>query len=230
MQQTDASRKTLAGIDLFTGLSADRLRAIEKKCRWLTFEADQTILERNEEGEDVYFVAAGGVRVRNDSIGGGEISLADVEAGNFFGELSGIDDRGRSASVVAREETVVAVLPRGDFVAVLKESPDTAVKLVEHLSSIIRSSNERVSQLVDLTPNQRIFAELIRLASPSPDDDGIWLIDPLPMHSEISGWAGTDSQDVSLAVGTLIREGVVRRRDKSLIISDYPKLRMLTGM
>jgi CRP-like cAMP-binding protein len=112
----------------------------------------------------------------------------------------------------------------------LKEFPDLAIKLIDYLSAIIRSANQRLTQLVDPSPHQKIYAELIRLATPSTLEDGIWLIDPLPRHSEISGRAGTDNHDVSLAVGALIREGVARRRDNSLIIKDYPKLRMLRGL
>ncbi len=211
-------------------LSKEQLHAIETKCQWLNIAADQIIFERDVGGNGVYFVTSGGARVVNDAISGENITFADVEVGNFFGELSCVGDHGRSARVVAREDTVVAVLPRGDFIAILKEFPDIAIKLIEYLSSIIRQSNERVTELVDLSPDQRIYAELVRMASPSAHDDSIWLIDPLPMHSEISGRAGTESQDVSLAVGTLIREGVARRRDNSLIISDYPKLRMLRGL
>ena len=230
MQQMETSQNTLAGIDLFTDLSKEQLHAIETKCQWLNFSEDQTIFERDVDSDGVYFVTSGGARVVNDAISGEDITYADVEVGNFFGELSCIGDYGRSARVVAREDTVVAVLPRGDFIAMLKEFPDLAIRLIEYLSSIIRQSNERVKELVDLSPDQRIYAELIRMASQSAKDDRIWLIDPLPMHSEISGRAGTESQDVSLAVGTLIREGVARRRDNSLIINDYPKLRMLRGL
>ena len=90
--------------------------------------------------------------------------------------------------------------------------------------------NERLTEFVDLTPDQLIHAELLRLAAPSLNDDRQWLIDPLPQHGAISRRAGTDGEAVSLAIGTLIREGVARRRDNSLIISDYPKLRMLRGL
>ena len=230
MQNTDTSPYSLAGIDLFMDLSRERLFAIEAKCEWLNFAAEQIIFERDVDSDGVYFVVSGGARVVNDAVSSEEITFADVEVGNFFGELSCIGDRGRSARVIARQDTVVAVLPRAEFVAILKEFPDIAIKLIEYLSSIIRHSNDRLTELVDLSPDQRIYAELIRLASPSAHDERVWLIDPLPMHSEISGRAGTESHDVSLAVGTLIREGVARRRDNSLIINDYPKLRMLRGL
>ena len=230
MQKIETSPDTLASINLFTDLSKEQLSAIGTKCRWLNFAADQIIFERDVDSDGVYFIVSGAARVVNDAGIGEELTFADVEAGTFFGELSCVGDRGRSARVVAREDTVVAVLPSGDFIVLLKEIPDIAIRLIEYLSSIIRRSNERLTEFVALTPDQRIYAELLRLAAPSPKDDGQWLIDPLPPHSEISGRAGTDSEAVSLAIGTLIREGVARRRDNSLIISDYPKLRMLRGL
>jgi CRP-like cAMP-binding protein len=230
LQQIDASDHSLAGTELFKALPPEQLRAFESRCRWLSFEAGQTIIERHDTRSEVYFVVSGIARVVNYLADGREVVLADVGTGSFFGELSGIDCLGRSAYVVAREDTVTAALGSADFLALLRECPDAALKLIQHLTSIIRAANERVSALVDLSPHQRIYAELVRLANPSPAGDGSWTIDPLPMHSEISGWAGTNSEVVSLAVGNLIREGVARRRDKSLIIHDFPRLRMLTGI
>jgi CRP-like cAMP-binding protein len=230
LQPTDESGYGLAGAELFGSLPPEQLQAFEARCRWHTFDAGQTIIERDENRSEVYFVVEGTARVVNYLADGREVVLADVGAGSFFGELSGIDCLGRSAFVVAREQTVAAVLGSDDFMDLLRDCPDAALKLIHHLTSVIRSANERVSALVDLSPHQRIYAELVRLANPSAVGDGSWTIDPLPMHSEISGWAGTNSEVVSLAVGTLIREGVARRRDKSLIIHDFPRLKMLTGI
>lgn len=230
LQRTDESGYSLAGADLFGSLPLEQLQAFEARCRWLAFDAGETIIERDDVRPDVYFVVEGTVRVVNYLADGREVVLADVSAGGFFGELSGIDCLGRTAFVVAREDTVAAVLGSDEFLELLHDCPEAALKLIQHLTSVIRSANERVSALVDLSPHQRIYAELVRLANPSAAGDGSWMIDPLPMHSEISGWAGTNNEVVSLAVGTLIREGVARRRDKSLIIHDFPRLKMLTGV
>ena len=192
--------------------------------------AGQTIFEREAECDGVYFVASGSARVVSGLSDGEDLILSHVEVGSFFGDLSCVGDSSGTARVLACEDTVVAVMDRGYFVATLKKFPDIAIKLIENMSSIIRHSNDRLAELVELSPEQRVYAELLRLATPSANDNTIWLIDPLPRHSEISGRAGTENQDVSLAVGALIRDGVARRRDNSLIIKDYPRLRMLRGL
>jgi CRP/FNR family cyclic AMP-dependent transcriptional regulator len=227
VQDIETLVKTLSGIDLFKDVSQDQRQRLEKKCHWQTFSKNQVIFEKASEGDAVYFVVSGGAWAVNNATDGPEIICAEIEVGRFFGELSCVGDGDRSARVIAREDTLVAVFQHVDFISALKESPDLAIKMIELLSSIIRQSNERLTEVADLSPDQRVYAELIRLANPSTGEDNSWVIDPLPLHSEISGRAGTKSEDVSLAFGTLIREGVARRRDSSLIIKDFSKLQML---
>ena len=52
----------------------------------------------------------------------------------------------------------------------------------------------------------------------------------MPAHNELAAWATTDRATVASAIGGLVREGVVRRKDRSYLIGDYAKLRTLTEL
>lgn len=87
-------------------------------------------IRSGSDNHDVYFVIEGRVRVVNCWQVGREISFQDLEAGECFGELSAIDQRPRSASVVALVDTLLASLPSRTFLDLLVKYPDVALALM----------------------------------------------------------------------------------------------------
>ena len=222
--------RNLDGIDLLGELSQSDRRELESKCKWRECAPDEIILSQDDESVDVYFIVAGTVRAITGTGDGQEVVLADLKVGSFFGEVSAIDNRGRSARIISREPTVIAVLGRDDFRAMLVAHPKVALKLLEHLAGIVRTTNVRVSDILERTPSQRVYGELLRMAEPNPSGDGSWIISTVPAHNELAAWATTDRATVASAIGGLVREGVVRRKDRSYLIGDYAKLRTLTEL
>ena len=159
-----------------------------------------------------------------------EVALADLHAGDHFGELSAVDARERSARVAGSGHCLIASLRREDFLELLAQHPKVALRLLDHFAAIIRAMNDRVSALSTLSPRQRIYDELLRLAEPNPTDDGTWIIEVVPSHHEIASWAGTDKQDVANAIGALVRDDIMTRRHKSFVITNHPKLKRLSIM
>ena len=104
----EESAPRLAGIALLRSMSEAELRALEQRCRWRRFGAGQQIVDRDSEDRSVFFVVEGRVRVVDYSPGGREVIYAVLGPGSHFGELAAIDGRGRSASVLAVEDCVLA--------------------------------------------------------------------------------------------------------------------------
>ena len=220
---------TLNGIPLLRDVSPAALRTIEQKCRVTTYEPDETIVDRDDSTLDVFFILSGSARVMNLMAEGREISLADLRAGDHFGELSAIDCRERTARIISTGKTTIAALPREDFVALLLEHPRVVLELLERFAEIIRSANRHVHTLSTLTAHQRIFKELLRLIEPNSNGDGSWLIELVPNHQEIASWADTNKQEVAVAIGALVRDGILERRNRSFLIRDRNRLRDLAG-
>src|SRR4051794_19126559 len=75
----------------------------------------KVILEENSDNQNIYFVLTGRVRASYISEDGKEISLADIGAGDCFGEFSVIDGGPTSAAVMATEDSRVASISRSRF-------------------------------------------------------------------------------------------------------------------
>ena len=222
---------SLADIHILKELPSEDLRTIEQKCEWIKFDANDIILDPSDtDKHEVYFLVEGTVRIANDRDDSEEISLADLDAGSHFGELSAIDAQGRAARVRGTEHCIIARLDRTDFRALLVEVPKLSLQLIEHFVAIIRSMNERVTALTSLTPHQRIFTEFLRISEPNPNGDGTWVISVVPTHKEIASWSETNKSEVANAIGGLVRNGVMERHHRSFKIKDHTKLKLLAGL
>ena len=224
------SARRLDNISLLEDLPAEAMRGLEPKCRWLEFGAHQTVLDRDDNTHEVYFIVKGTVRVMNYLGDDREVALADLQEGDHFGELSAVDSLERSARVVGSDNCIIAALPREHFIALLLDHPRVSLRLLDHFANIIRNMNQRVSSLSSMSSHQRIFAELLRMAEPNPRGDGSWMIRTVPHHNEIASWSGTEKPDVALAIGSLVRDGILQRKHKTFVIKDHAKLRMLVNM
>lgn len=196
-------------------------RELEKRCVWKEYKSDEQIIDRESESRDVYFVVGGVVRIVNYSYSGREVSYDEIRAGGMFGELSAIDGKPRSASVVSIKRSLIASLSPEVFKKAMREHPEFAVSVIERLTVIIRASNERIMDLSTLGAYTRVYAEILRLARILVKDDAeAAVIDPLPVHSDLAARCGTTRETVARAVSDLIKKGVAEKQGAGLNIKD----------
>ena len=113
-----------------------------------TFAPGEIILEDEEEGDSLYLIAKGRVRISKRDRQGHETVLALLHAGDFFGELELIDGRPRAARVTAVDECVVCSLSRTAFEKQLRQIPALAYRLLQVLSVRLRTvDNQFVAEL-----------------------------------------------------------------------------------
>ena len=219
--------ETLKGVSLLKDLSPEAIRKIEAKCKWHHFAENEEIFSRGSPSAEVYFIVRGTVRVVIYSGPEQEIKLANFPEGEYFGEMAAIDESPHSADAFAQTDTLLASLDHKTFVDLLIKYPQLSLQINKRLVQIIRGLDVRVLDLAGLTPTQRVYMELLRLAGPAVKPDGTWGIRNMPNHREIAIWAGTIPATVARVIGHLARNGVVERHHKTLYINDYFRLRQL---
>ncbi len=218
---------SLASIEVFQDITNAEIQLIENKCTWRSFAAQQQIIERISDSKDVYFIMNGTVRVVNYSLSGKEISFEDISNGALFGELSAIDGGERSANVIAISDTVVAIMPPDIFKKMLAEYPNIASRLMKRLAGIIRISVDRIMDLSTLGANNRVYAELLRLAkikNQSFDENIKNITIAIPNHSNIASRVSTTRETVARVFGELTKNGIIKKANNKLEISDINRL------
>jgi CRP-like cAMP-binding protein len=214
----------LSGIGLLKGLTAHERQQIEQNCRWRRYGADEQIIDRQADSSDLCFVVEGRVRVVNYSASGREITLDDISAGEYFGELAAIDGRPRSANVMSLTASLVATLSREQFRALVETHPKLGFQVMERLASMVRHSTERIMDLSTLAANNRVMAELLREARISMKGDNEAKISPIPVHGDLASRVSTTRETVARVLGDLARQGIVVRTKDSLVIRDVARL------
>jgi len=215
-----------ASLQFFTALPGDTLMAISRRCRVRRFSAGQHVLNHQEASTDVFFVLEGRVRVLLYSPSGRDVSFRDLLPGEVFGELAAIDAGPRSATVVAREPTRLAVVSQADFLELIRTYPDVAHALLRHLVGLIRRYSQRVYELSTLGVEQRVRLEILRTACDLMDDGGKAILRPAPTLAEIASRVSTTSEAVSREIARLAREGFIAREGKDLVVYDVGRLSM----
>jgi CRP/FNR family cyclic AMP-dependent transcriptional regulator len=218
--------RTLAKLDFFADLPPDRIADIDELCQWHLFERNEIILERSSKSDDALFLLTGEARVVFRLESGEEIKIAKVGAYDVIGALSAIDAEQRSADVIANSPCRVASMQRTDFIEVLRHEPRVSVRLLHRFAKIIRGLNTRVKDLSLVTPQQRLYGELIRLARPA-DGEAPLAVPEMPHHDQLAEWANTTRDVVAFAIGSIARRGIVERKNKTLYIRDPEALREL---
>ena len=223
---TENSHHDLSHVSLFSDLAPDEVRDVVSIAKWHHVPAGETIFDQENDTLEVYCVVAGSVRILT-IVGDREVTLAEIPAGNVFGEIAAIDGLPRSAKTVAIVDSVLASIEGPAFVKIMLKYPAIALKIIQRLSRVVRGLDKRVTTLSTLTEEQRVVIELLRIAETDPKIPNGWYIPTMPVHSDLAGWAGTSRDVVAQTIGKLAREGVVKRRGMALVICDWPQMQML---
>jgi len=147
LNETELLRK----LDFFEPLEQKIIKKIAAMCIVREFVPGEYIVRQGESGLGLYFITAGQARVEIERKGV-RAAIAELQAGDFLGELSMIDDKARSASVVCLEDTRCLLLTRDSFTKLVKKYPEIAIQMVRSLAGRIRATNEKVSAPVVAPP------------------------------------------------------------------------------
>ena len=154
----------LRTIELLEGLAPEKLDLLAQQCVWRNYEAGRRIISRNAADRDVYLLVAGRVRITSYSQGGRQVTFRDIAAGEIFGEVAALDGEPRSADAIALDEALVASLSPTQFARLMAQEPAIGGRMMKRLAALVRSLSERVIDLSTLGVQNRIHAEILRLA------------------------------------------------------------------
>ena len=216
----------LSRIHIFSGLNSLELNIIANSCRQEMYQSGDKIIDQMSNTQEVYFIAEGAVRITNLTSSGKEVTLEILDKNKCFGELAAIDGGKRSSSVTAIKASLIFSMSAMDFQKILKEHSSVAQKVMVMMASVIRTSCERITELVTLGANARVLAELMKKIDEQRRDtvaNEIY-VENFPTHSEIARRASTTRETVSRVLSALAKKNIILRQGTSLKILDVSVL------
>lgn len=210
----------LATVQLFSGLDRSELQRFADVTREKFYPKGSVILFENDPGDSLFVVRSGRVKVVLIGEDGREVILGVLGVSEHFGELSLIDDRPRSAHVIAMEDSHLLVLRREDFRARVEASPKVAWALLAELSRRLRRADDKIGGLVLLDVPGRIARLLIDLA----DESGGQAIEKSLTHQTIAQMIGASRETVSRAMKDFQDAGWITVERRRIALADRPAL------
>ena len=202
---------TLADLPFFRGADAAALAKVAAAARWRTVEPGQVVVDDDEPSTDIFFVAAGSVRVQLRAASGREVLLNEFGSGEFFGELSAIDGAPRAANVTAVARSRLCIIPAQTFLDFIFTNPAACHGLLRTLTAKLRLQTERTLEREALPVRLRLFSELLRLSRPRTGTPGERVVSPPPPHHELAARIGARREVVSRELSDMTKEGWLAR-------------------
>ncbi len=172
---TDAA--LLADVGFFKLLDDDERAVLAQQIDRNTIAAGTTIFREGDPGGVMYVIRSGKVELWLYDEDHKRVVLATFEDGDFFGELSLLDQEPRSATATTLSDTEVLVVDRTDLQLLFKQKPDAALDVISVLGNRLRFTSEIVRSRATRNPNEVIEERLTvgdRLADKLAAFGGSW--------------------------------------------------------
>lgn len=145
-RELDPALRALRRVSLFADLPDEVLANLSSNAAVRRFRQGETIVRQGEESHSLLVVASGVVEVLLDTRGGDSVRLHEFHAGDYFGEMSLLDGRPRSANAIALTDCQILELDRE---AVLSQTTPLTRKLLVELAMRVRRTDNTVTDLTD---------------------------------------------------------------------------------
>ncbi len=133
----------LRSVPLFSDVDGSDLHYISEITKQVEISSGQTIFEVNDEGDALYLIESGSVRVVTG--GAKAVTLAILQERDCFGEMAILDSQPRSASVVVQKDAKLLMITRADFQGLLLARPKIAFSLFSTLSQRLRATLSKLT-------------------------------------------------------------------------------------
>src|SRR5215510_5507329 len=138
--------QSLARVPLFKRLEPHELEHLAEEIDQVNYKAGETIFNEHDRGDALYVVEEGQVRIWVVDEDVEEVTLAELNPGEFFGELAVLDRGERSTNASALTDVHLHRLSSDDFQKFLMEHPDCAIDVICEIGTRMRQTNQLVSK------------------------------------------------------------------------------------
>ncbi|EOR72758.1 Crp/Fnr family transcriptional regulator [Thermobifida fusca] len=222
----DETNEVLSKAPLFEALDEEGAAALRSSITEVRLGRGQTLFSEGDEGDRLYVMLSGKVKLTRKSADGRENLLAVLGPGEMLGELSLFDPGPRTASAVAVTDAVLAGLGHDDLRPFIMRQPEVAVHLLKALATRLRRTNDVVADLVFTDVPGRVAKALLDLAERfgKQSEDGLHVHHDLTQE-ELAQFVGASRETVNKALAEFALRGWLRIEAKAVVLLDVERLR-----
>jgi len=152
--------EALRSVPLFASLDDSAAAHLRNLLAEQEVPSNTRLFKQGDEGNAMYLIERGRVRISIKDEAKQELTLAELAQGDFFGEMSLIDGRQRSADANVIEDARLAILSRDSFLIFVRSNPDVALEMLSALSERLRRTDQLLRSRVSKNANEEEKARL----------------------------------------------------------------------
>ncbi len=216
----------LERVPFLAALPPGDLRWLAERVRRRRFARGDLIFQKDDPGQSLFIIESGSVRIYVPGTQGADLTLAVMGESDFFGDMSLLDGRPRSASAAAAADAVLLSLERSDFSSLLQSRPDAAMSILAVIARRLRDSDQMASDLAFLDVSGRLARRLLDLSGTNgvQREDGI-LLQVTLTQEELANMIGVTRESVNRNLSMFRRLGLIAREGRKIILRNPEGLR-----
>lgn len=216
---------------LFERLSPDEIAGVERASQARQVARGGLVYLPADDGNAVYLVAAGRIKLYHLTADGKQAVLALIEPGELFGELAVLDRGPREEFAEAMETATVVRIPLDAFERLMTAHPDVALGVTRLIGWRRRRIERRLKSLLFRSNRERLIALLVELAETygQRTEQGVQLGVRLS-HQELASIIGSTRESVTVELGNLQAEGALRIQRRRICLSRLESLARSIGL
>ncbi len=207
-------------VPAFQGLSQPEFEALSKSLIERTVERGSYVIRSSEESSTLFFLVSGKLRVEVSSSEGKELSIALLNEGDFFGELSLLTGSKRSADVTAVADSVILALTRDDFFNHIKHHQGLLLHMIKAMAERLYATSAKLADFALLDVQSRLIKTLVKLSGAEEGGD-VRVIEDRITHRELAAMVGTSREVVSRILGSLSESGVIEVKGGRILMHGF---------
>lgn len=151
---TQMTLEALRSVPLFASLDDEAATELRSLLSDKTVPQNTRLFKQGDKGDAMYLIESGRVRISIRDDDDQEVILAELAQGDFFGEMSIIDGRQRSADAKVIEDAQFAILSRDAFLSFVRSNPDVALEMLSALTDRLRRTDDLLRSRVSRNANE----------------------------------------------------------------------------
>lgn len=202
-------------VPLFSMLTNERARAVADGVVKRRYRRGELVVEQGKKSNALFIMLNGRARVLTADSRGREVILAVLEAGDYVGEMSLIDNQPHSASVRCEVQCDMLILGRAEFARCLPENSSLSYAIMRGLVTRLRSADRQIESLALLDVYGRVARTLLDMAE---DVDGEMVIRSKVSRQDMAKIVGASREMVSRVMKDLEERGVIETLESGAVL------------
>ena len=203
------------GPERLTEMLNPMLQPLAQRGTIRSYKKNSVIINEGDTGESLFILLQGRVKVYSTDESGREITYCNIDAGDYFGEMS-LDGGPRSASVITLEPSVCSVVTRNSVRDHLAVHPEFAMELVAQVIRRARAATETARQMALLDVYGRVISTLEGEVGPGQPQAPVLL--QQITHQSIASRVGASREMVSRLLKDLEKGGYIELGVKKITL------------